>query len=67
MQTGSTENCDAKANICLKITYSDGANDFVSAYETKWSEGVLNGKLPSNGAKVVIILADEDDSEDTVS
>ena len=67
MQTGSTENCDSNANICLKITYSDGSNDFVSAFETKWSEGVLNGRLPSNGGKVVIILADEDNSEDTVS
>ena len=67
MQTGSTANCDGKANICLKITYSDGSNDFVSAYETKWSKDVLKGKLPSNGGKVVIILADEDDAEDTVS
>ena len=67
MQTGNTANCDSKANFCLKITYSDGSNDFVSAYQTKWSKGVLNGKLPSNGRKVVIILADEDDAEDTVS
>ena len=67
MQTGSRASCDSKANFCLIITYSDGSNDFVSAYETKWSKGVLNGKLPSNGRKVVIILADEDDAEDTVS
>ena len=67
MQTGNTANCDSKANLCLKITYSDGFNDLVSAYQTKWSKGVLNGKLPSNGGKVVIILADEDNSEDTVS
>ena len=60
------DDCEAKANLCLKITYSDGSNDFVSAFETSRSSGVLKGRLISNGNKVVIVRADEDDAEDTV-
>jgi len=64
--SGDIDDCEAKANLCLKITYSDESNDFVSAFETSRSNGVLKGRLISNGNKVVIVRADEDDAEDTV-
>ena len=67
IQTGNSASCESKANLCLEITYSDDSNDFVSANESQWSKGVLNGRLASNGRKVAIILADEDYDEDTVS
>ena len=60
------ENCDPEADMCLKVTYSDESDDFISASSSERSETVLKGKLASNGKKVVIILADEDDPEDTV-
>ena len=66
IRSGDIDYCDAKANLCLKITFSDGSNEFVSAFETTMSKGVLKGTLKSNGNKVVIVRADEDDSEDTV-
>ena len=52
--------------MCLKVTYSGGTEDLFKAKKSKKSETVLTGKLPSNGMKVVILLADKDDPEDTV-
>ena len=66
IKSGDIVNCDAKAHLCLKITFSDRSNEYVSAFETTMSKGVLKGTLKSNGNKVVIVRADEDDSEDTV-
>ena len=64
--SGDTEACFGDVSLCVKVTYSDGSNDIISAKESKRSKTVLKGRLQSTKKKVVIILADEDDSEDTV-
>ena len=64
--SGDTEACTGDVSLCVKVTYSDGSDDIISAKESKRSKTVLKGRLQSTKKKVVIILADEDDSEDTV-
>ena len=59
--------CNTDADLCMKVTYSDGSNDYVTAKGSVWSEYVLKGRLTSDGKKVVIVLADEDNPEDTVN
>jgi len=57
---------ECSEDMCIKVSYSDGTEDLFKAKKSKKSETVLTGKLPSNGMKVVILLADKDDPEDTV-
>ena len=59
--------CGAEADLCVKITYGDGTNDFISAKESPRAKSVLKGRLRSNGRKAVIIRADKDNDEDTVN
>ena len=62
---GGTGNCAKGSNLCLKVTYSDGATDVISAYESR-SKTVLKGRLLSNDEKAVIVLGDEYEPKDTV-
>lgn len=64
--SGETEACTGDVTLCIKVTYSDGSDDIIPAKESKRSKSVLKGRLQSTKKKVVIILADEDDPEDTV-
>ena len=59
--------CNTDADLCMKVTYSDGSDDYVTAKVSVRSEYVLKGRLASDGKKVVIVLADEDNPEDTVN
>ena len=63
--TGGTANCAKGSNLCLKVTYSDGVTDVISAYESR-SKTVLKGRLLSNDEKAVIVLGDEYEPKDTV-
>ena len=61
---------DGSYDLCVKVSYpgTDGSHDLLLVREKPTAPTVLTGHLKSNAkTKVVIILADEDNAEDTVS
>ena len=64
--SNSPGDCDAEADICIKVTYFDDSSDLISANESPRAKSVLKGRLASNGKKVVVVRADQDNPEDTV-
>ena len=66
--------CESNSDLCIKVSISDrtgmdnfGYNDFISLKYSSGSKTVLKGKYGSNGKKVVVMLADENNPEDKVN
>jgi len=49
--SGDTETCTGDVSLCVKVTYSDGSDDMISAKESKRSKTVLKGRLQSTKKK----------------